>query len=136
MAHRIALITDSTCDIPSAWREQYEIGVVPLSIVFGSQSFLDGVELSADQFYARLPVDASHPSTSQPTPEAFAAAYKQAAESGAEEILVLTISSFMSGTIESARSAAEEAPIPVNAVDSAEQLHGAGLAGDRGCPGA
>ena len=79
MAHRIALITNSTCDIPSAWREQYEIGVVPLSIVFGSQSYLDGVELSAEQFYARLPVDASHPSTSQPTPEAFAAAYKQAA---------------------------------------------------------
>ncbi len=126
MSHRIALVTDSTCDIPAAWREQYEIGVVPLSIVFGDQVYRDGIELTAEQFYARLPVDPHHPSTSQPGPDAFAAAYRQAAGRGAEEILVFTISSLMSGTIESASRAAQDAPIPVRAVDSRNNSMGLG----------
>ncbi len=42
---RIALVTDSTCDIPAEWIRQYEITVVPLTIIFGSEQFLDGVEL-------------------------------------------------------------------------------------------
>ncbi len=109
MAHRIALITDSTCDIPAEWIAQYDITVVPLTIIFGSEQYLDGVDLPAQEFYERLDRDPQHhPTSSQPAPKAFLEAYQQAAAQGAQEILVITISSAMSGTIESARRAAQE----------------------------
>src|SRR5271157_2140159 len=118
MSHRIALVTDSTCDIPPDWEKQFDIRIVPLTIIFGSQQYLDRVEMTAEQFYARLPGETQHPSTSQPPPKAFLDAYCQAAEAGADEILAITISSAMSGTIESARRAARESPIPVHVLDS------------------
>ena len=126
MTHRIALVTDSTCDIPAEWRKQYEVIVVPLTITFGEVQFLDGVELTAEQFYERLPNDPHHPSTSQPSPQAFVEAYHQAALRGAEQILTVVISSAMSGTIESARRAAQDAHIPVQVMDSRENSMGLG----------
>ncbi len=125
-AHPIALITDSTCDIPAEMLDKYGILVVPLTIVWGDQQYLDGVELSAEQFYERLPNERHHPSTSQPSPEAFRRAYQQAADSGASEILVFTISSAMSGTIESARQAAADFPIPVQVIDGKNNSLGLG----------
>jgi DegV family protein with EDD domain len=126
MPHRIALITDSTCDIPSQWREQYEILVVPLTIIFGGQQYLDGINLSPEDFYARLVEEHAFPTTSQPAPKSFLDAYQQAAARGAEQALVFTISSQMSGTIESARRAAEEAPIPIHIVDGKNNSMGLG----------
>ena len=90
MSNRIALVTDSTCDIPAEWRERYDITVVPLMIIFGSEQYLDGVDLRAEDFYRRLETDKTHPSTSQPTPKAFLDAYQQAATKGAEAVLVIT----------------------------------------------
>ena len=107
MTHPIALVTDSTCDIPTAWKEQYEISVVPLTIVFGSQAYLDGVEMTAEQFYQRLALETNHPTTSQPTPGAFLAAYRQAAAAGAQQILTITISSAWAG-----RSSPRPVPAP------------------------
>lgn len=126
MAHRVALVTDSTCDIPAEWRKQYNIAVVPLTIVFGSQTYLDGVDLSAEEFYQRLAQDPKHPTTSQPAPKLFLDAYQAAAAKGADEILTLTISSAMSGTIESARRAAQDASIPVHVVDGKNNSMGLG----------
>jgi DegV family protein with EDD domain len=126
MPHRIALITDSTCDIPLEWVEQYEIDIIPLSIVFGDQPYLDGVELSAADFYQKLDSDKHHPTTSQPTPGAFLKAYEKAKASGAEQALVFTISSAMSGTIISARQAVEDSPIPVTVVDGRNNGMGLG----------
>ncbi|MCE1254127.1 MAG: DegV family protein [Anaerolineae bacterium] len=122
----IALITDSTCDIPAEWIKQYDITVVPLSIIFGDQVYQDGVDMTAEQFYERLPGEANHPTTSQPAPKAFLKAYQQAAANGASEILVITISSAMSGTIQSARNAAEESPIPVYVMDGKNNSMGLG----------
>lgn len=126
MPNRIALVTDSTCDIPAEWRERYDITVVPLTIIFGNEQYLDGVELSAEDFYARLLRDHSYPSTSQPSPKAFLEAYQQAAAKGAEAVLAITISSAMSGTIESARRAAAESPIPVNIMNGKSNSMGIG----------
>lgn len=126
MNHHIALVTDSTCDIPADWIKQYDISIVPMTIIFGSQQYLDGVELSAEAFYQRLPIERHHPTTSQPAPKAFAEAYRQAAAKGAEQILTITISSAMSGTMESARQAAQEASIPVHTVDSKSNSMGLG----------
>ncbi len=126
MPDRIALITDSTCDIPLKWRQQYDITVIPLTIVFGEQNYLDGVELQARDFYTRLGQDPHHPTTSQPTAGAFLEAYRQAYQKGAERVVAFTISGAMSGTIGSARSAAQESPIPVDVVDSKSNSMGLG----------
>lgn len=123
---KIALVTDSTCDLPQEWVEQHQISIVPLTINFGSESFLDGVEMSAEAFYDRLGREKIHPTTSQPSPGSFLAAFKKAAAAGAEQILCLTISSAMSGTINSARQAAEQSPIPVTIHDSLTNSMGLG----------
>ncbi len=126
MAYRVALVTDSTCDIPAEWVKQYDIFIVPLTIVFGDQAYLDREELTAEEFYRRLPAEKYHPTTSQPAPGVFLAAYRRAAAEGAEQILTITISSAMSGTFESARQAAQESPIPVTVLDSKNNSMGLG----------
>lgn len=126
MSKKIALVTDSTCDIPEEWVTRYNISVVPLTIIFGDEQYLDRVDLQPVDFYNRLLTDKTHPSTSQPAPKSFLQAYQKAMEQGAEEILVITISSAMSGTIESARQAAEGFPIPVSFVDSKSNSMGLG----------
>lgn len=126
MPHRIALVTDSTCDLPREWVAQYEIGIVPLTIIFGDEQYLDGIELSPQAFYERLPRDPHHPTTSQPAPRSFLEAFQRAAAAGAEEVIAITISSGMSGTIESARRAAGEASIPVHIVDGKNNSMGLG----------
>jgi DegV family protein with EDD domain len=126
MTNRIALVTDSTCDIPPAWREEYEIAIVPLTIIFGDEQYLDGVDLSAEAFYDRLLAQQVYPGTSQPTPRAFLEAYQAAAANGAEQVLVITISGAMSGTIQSAKQAAETSPIPVAILDSKSNSMGLG----------
>jgi DegV family protein with EDD domain len=126
MTQPIALVTDSTCDIPEEWIKQYDISIVPLTIAFGDQQYLDRVEMTSEMFYQRLPVDPKHPTTSQPSPKAFLDAFRQAAEKGAKEIITITISSLMSGTILSARQAAQESPIPVQVVDGRNNSMGLG----------
>jgi DegV family protein with EDD domain len=116
--HKIALITDSTCDIPQDLIEQYGIMVVPMYVVWGDEVFRDGVDLQPQAFYRRLDEKADHPTTSHPTPEDFLAVYEQAVRDGAEEIVAITISSGMSGAFQSAQQAAREMDIPVHVVDS------------------
>jgi len=115
---KIALITDSTNDLPQSMREQYGIIVVPMTVVWGDKQYLDGKELTAEEFYKELKINPIHPTTSQPTPGDFLAAYDQAKKSGASQIMVCVISSAMSGTIESARLAAQNYPLPVSLYDS------------------
>jgi DegV family protein with EDD domain len=126
MPDQIALVTDSTSDIPLQWREQYKIGVVPLTIIFGNQQYLDGVELTPEAFYERLVEDRAHPSTSQPTPLAFLEAFREAAANGAKQVLTILISEALSGTILSARQAALESPIPVTILNSKSTSLGLG----------
>jgi len=118
MPHKIALITDSTCDLPETYLQQYDIKVVPLTIIWGAEQFQDGVDLMPDQFYQRLEVDSTLPTTSQPTPQQMLEAFENAKQEGAEEILIITISSAMSGTHASALQAADLIDIPVNVWDS------------------
>jgi DegV family protein with EDD domain len=118
MPHKIALLTDSTCDIPQEFLDMYDIQVIPLAIIWGEQQFKDGVDLSAEEFYNRLEQDPVIPTTSQPTPQEMVRAYDEAKRNGAEEILIITISSAMSGTYESARAAANLVDIPVEVLDS------------------
>ena len=118
MSHKIALITDRTCDIPKPFLSLYGIQVVPLSIIWEEEAFLDGVDLSAEDFYQRLENDPVLPTTSQPTPQEMVKVYEDARQAGADQILIITISSAMSGTYQSAKMAAEEVDIPVHVMDS------------------
>jgi DegV family protein with EDD domain len=126
MNQKIALITDSTCDIPKDWRQEFDITVIPLTIIWDNQEFQDGIDISPEEFYKRLENDTNHPTTSQPAPSSFLNAYQQFAEKGYQEIIVFTISSAMSGTIQSARQAAEQSPIPVHIVDGKNNSMGLG----------
>jgi DegV family protein with EDD domain len=101
-----AIVVDSTADFPEAQQRFPNWRVVPLYVRFGDESFRDYVELDPDAFYARLRADEETPTTSQPTPGDFLAAYDELG--GYERILSLHIAGKLSGTIESARTAAGE----------------------------
>ena len=118
MTHKVALLTDSTCDIPQDFIDKYDIQVIPLTIIWGGEQFMDGVNLTADDFYKRLEEDPTLPTTSQPTPQQMVQAYDEAKRKGAEQVLIITISKAMSGTHESAKAAAKMVDIPVNVLDS------------------
>ena len=126
MVEKIALITDSTCDIPVEWIEQYDVTVVPLNIVWDGIEYLDGVDMKAEAFYERLDKETNHPTTSQPTPKSFLEAYQDAINKGYQEIVVFTISSAMSGTFESARQAAQDFSSLVHVIDSKNNSMGLG----------
>jgi DegV family protein with EDD domain len=113
----VYVVTDSTCDIPRDLIEQYGITVVPLSIAFGDESFRDGIDLPADDFYARLQSTKALPTTSQPPPALFQHAYEHLISRG--EVVSIHLSHKFSGTIETARAAAAEiAPGKITVVDS------------------
>lgn len=101
-----AVVTDSTADFPEAPERFPNWRVVPLYVRFGDESFRDYVELAPAGFYARLRAAPELPTTSQPTPADFLAAYEGLA--GFERILSVHISGRLSGTFESARRAGEE----------------------------
>ena len=105
-AKNTAIVVDSTADFPEAPQRFANWRVVPLYVRFGDESYKDYVELGPDEFYARLRSAAQTPSTSQPTPGDFLGAYEELG--GFERILSLHIAGKLSGTIESARTAARE----------------------------
>ena len=126
MAHKIALVTDSTCDIPKEWLDKYEITVVPMTVIFGDKPYLDGIDITPVEFYERLLAEPLHPTTSQPTPADFVEAYKKAVAGGADEVLAIQISSQMSGTYASAVQAAGMFDKPVKVLDSRSNSMGLG----------
>jgi DegV family protein with EDD domain len=104
-AENTAIVVDSTADFPEAPERFPNWRVVPLYVRFGDESFRDYVELAPGAFYERLRSAEQTPTTSQPTPGDFLAAYEDLA--GYERILSLHIAGKLSGTIESARTAAQ-----------------------------
>jgi len=104
-AQNTAIVLDSTADFPDAPARFPNFRVVPLYVNFGDETFRDYVDLGADEFYARLQASPTLPTTSQPTPADFLAAYQEL--DGYERILSLQIASDFSGTFRSAQQAAE-----------------------------
>jgi DegV family protein with EDD domain len=124
----IKIVTDSTCDLPEAIVARYGITVVPLYINFGDQSYLDGVELSRQEFYERLPDCDPPPTTAVPGTEMFRQAYKRLADEGATEVLSIHISISLSATVDVARLAAKETEaVPVTVLDSRQLSLGTGF---------
>jgi DegV family protein with EDD domain len=100
-----AVVLDSTADFPEAAQRFPNVRVVPLYVRFGDESFADYAEMTPDRFYERLRTAPELPTTSQPTPADFLAAYEELAPRY-EHILSLQISSTLSGTFASAQTAA------------------------------
>ncbi|HVA31325.1 MAG TPA: DegV family protein [Gaiellaceae bacterium] len=105
-ADNTAIVLDSTADFPDAAQRFPNWRVVPLYVNFGTQSFRDGVDLTAEQFYARLRASAEVPTTSQPTPRDFLSCYEELGRY--ERILSLHLAANLSGTFASAGLAAAE----------------------------
>ncbi len=103
----VAIVTDSTSDLPRHFVERFGIRVVPLTVFFGEEAFRDGIDIDAATFYRRLVTARELPRTSQPSVEAFMQAYRDALAEGASAIVSIHISSKLSGTLNSARVAAE-----------------------------
>lgn len=105
----IKIVTDSTAYLPEETIRKHDIRIVPLYVHFGNEAFREGVELSNKEFYTRLAEAPELPTTSQPPPGDFEPVFKELAGAG-HEILVLTISSKLSGTWESAIAAKKMLP--------------------------
>jgi len=106
----IHVVTDSTSDLPQAEAHSLGVTVVPLTVRFGEEQYTDGVDLNSDQFYQMLRKTSVHPTTSQPTPEQFAEAYRPLLADENDQVVSLHISSKLSGTLQSASIAAKEFP--------------------------
>ena len=114
----IGLVTDSNAQLPPELAERYGVEIVPLTVTVDGTEYLEGVDLDADEFYARFEKARPAVSTAQPSPGLFAAAYEAVAERGATEILSVHIGSSVSGTVNSARLASQVSPVPVRIVDT------------------
>ncbi len=124
----IKIVTDSTCDLPATVVQTLGISVIPMYINIGDQGFLDGVEISRNEFYSNLAAYHHHPTTGTPGPQAFTKAFDELADLGATEILSIHISENLSATINVARSAAEDYQrVPVTVIDSGQLSIGTGF---------
>jgi fatty acid kinase fatty acid binding subunit len=125
----VAVVTDSSSDLPAELAAEHGIEVVPLSIRFGDEELVDRRDLTPAQFWARCAASPVLPETAAPAPGAFQAAYERAAERGADGVVCVTISSKLSATISAASAAADglEGRIPVRVVDSRSVTMGLGM---------
>jgi DegV family protein with EDD domain len=122
----VRIVTDSCSDIPRPLADELGITVIPLTIQWGGTSYRDGIDLDADEFYARLAAEKELPSTSQPPPALFQYTYEHLASQG--EVVSVHLSHKFSGTVESARTvAAQVAPDKITVVDSGSASMGVGL---------
>lgn len=110
----VRIITDSTVDIADKYSNLFT--VVPLTVTFGEKDYIDGVTINKQEFYQKLVSSPELPKTSQATPAAFADVFRDLQEKG-DEAVVITVSSRLSGTYQSACIAAEDFP-NVRVVDS------------------
>ena len=116
----IRIVTDSACDLPPELAERHGIEIVPLTVRFGEEELVDRRDLTPRQFWDRLARSDVLPETAAPSPGAFEAAYRKAAEDGCEGVVCITISAGLSATYEAAHLAAQAMTdsIPVRVVDS------------------
>ncbi len=114
----IRIVTDSNSQLPDQLRDRYDIAVVPINVNINGTGYREGVDLDADAFYAFWENGQPEVFTSQPSPGDFVATYERLAAEGATEILSIHVGSAFSGTLNSARLAADTVKVPVRLVDT------------------
>ena len=122
----LAIITDSTCDLHAEELARLDVARVPLYVHFRDEIYKDWIEITPGELIRGIEDGAAMPTTSQPTPEDFAVAIRDAVADGATEALIITLASELSGTHQSASLAAKDAPIPVTIFDSHHASLGVG----------
>ncbi len=125
----VRIVTDSSCDLPQSLADELGIEIVPLTIRFGTDEFVDRRDLTPEQFWARCKNSAVLPETAAPAPGLFEAAYRKLASAGATGIVAVMLSGDLSATMQSAELAARAvaAEIPVVVVDSRTVTMGLGM---------
>lgn len=119
MSSPVALVTDSTCNIPPDLAAERHIYVAPLYVLWGEESYRDGIDITEPELFRRLAVARDLPKTSQVSPQDFANLYRRAREAeNAEEVVCGVVSSGISGTYASAMQACEMVDFPVHVVDT------------------
>ncbi len=128
----VAIVTDSSADLPDSVLDRYGIALVPLQVIFGDATFRDRVELKPEQFYQRLRGTTELPTTSQPTPAAFIQAFRDARQE-ADEVVAVLLGSNLSGTFASAQAAIRAGGVQgIHLVDTRLASFGVGLLALRG----
>lgn len=129
MTSPVRVVTDSACDLPAAVTAEHGIDVVPLTIRFGDEEFLDRVDLSPEEFWARCATSAVLPQTAAPAPGAFEESFRRAAADGCAGVVCINLSAGLSATIQSAELAARSVAgeIEVKVVDSRSLTMGQGM---------
>lgn len=128
----VRVVTDSSCDLPVSAADELSIDVVPLTIRFGDEEFIDREELSNAEFWSRCANSRTLPETAAPSPGLFEAAYRRAAADGMTAVLVVSLSSALSATMQSAQLAARnvaadpDVDIDVRVIDSRTVTMGVG----------
>jgi DegV family protein with EDD domain len=124
----VRIVTDSSCDLPEDVAVGHGIRIVPLTIRFGAEEFLDREELSTAEFWRRCASSSTLPETAAPAPGQFEQVYRELLAEGATGIVVVSLSSALSATMQSAELAAREVAgvIPVRVVDSRSVSLGVG----------
>ncbi len=123
---KVALVTDSTADLPRPLRERLGIRAVPLYVNLGGRVYRDWEEITPEEIFQRVRSGEAFPSTSQPSPEDFAKAYAEALQE-ADHVLSIHISSKLSGTLQSAELAASQFPGRITLFDSQAASLGIGM---------
>ncbi len=123
----VAVVTDSTCDLPRDLAETLGIRVVPLSVSFGEREVFSRVSVTDEEFYAELEASDELLTTSQPVAGWFEEAWADARDAGHEAVVSLHLSDELSGTGQRARTLAPAAPLPVTVIDSRQVSGGLAL---------
>lgn len=124
---RVAIVVDSSNDLPDPLLDRHRIIVVPLQVMFGNESFRDRIDLKPEEFYRRLRNSKELPTTSQPAPAEFVRAFRAAREE-ADEVVGIFVAGVLSGTLASAKAAIAAAGIDrVQLVDSRAASLGLGM---------
>jgi DegV family protein with EDD domain len=126
---RVRIVTDSACDLPDQLADDNGIVIVPLSIRFGNEEFVDRRDLSPANFWKRCATSPTLPETAAPSPGAFQSAYESARDEGYDAVVCVTISSELSsGTHQSAQTAAQSVgDFDVRVIDTRTVTMGQGL---------
>jgi DegV family protein with EDD domain len=119
----VHIVTDSTADLTPEEAVALGVTIVPLTVFFGDEAFLDGIELDSANFYDKLQKAKDLPRTSQPAPASFLETYTRLIEEGADGIISVHLSSKLSGTYQSACTARDMLPeevrkVPIEVIDS------------------
>jgi len=124
---KIELVTDSTSDVPDDLAEQYGIQIIPALVNIKGKSYADGVDISREEFYRRLPGMKPPPTTSAPSVGAFQERYEKLLTGGAESVLSIHPPNELSGIFNAARLAAQEFGARVKVLDSGQLSLGLGF---------